>query len=279
MCQTPCAIHQAMEVRRLAWAGLEVNAAGQTAVIDLVEDFSRLHGDNPPAEEIPLSPPPATAVAGLLTHLHSDHADINALGRVLGPAGVVLRPEKSFGSEAEVALIDKPESELEESGLTTRVMKPWETVEIGPFSFTALPAADGFGDPQVSWCIAADGCRILHAGDTLFHGWWWLSALRQGPFDVAFLPVGGAIVDLPPRQPPSPLPAGMDPGQAAVAAKLLGARTVVPIHYGPLHEAPNYVQADDPAGSLRTAAAELGVEARVLRPGEQLSVQAQQMPH
>jgi hypothetical protein len=36
-----------MEVRRLAWAGLEVNAAGQTAVIDLVEDFSRLHGGNP----------------------------------------------------------------------------------------------------------------------------------------------------------------------------------------------------------------------------------------
>jgi L-ascorbate metabolism protein UlaG (beta-lactamase superfamily) len=72
-----------MEVRRLAWAGLEVNAAGQTVVVDLVEDFSGLHGGNPPAEEIPPSPTPATAVAGLLTHLHSDHADVDALGRVL----------------------------------------------------------------------------------------------------------------------------------------------------------------------------------------------------
>jgi L-ascorbate metabolism protein UlaG (beta-lactamase superfamily) len=261
-----------MEIRRLAWAGLEVNADGETAVIDFVEDFSGLHGDSSPGE-IPPSPASGTAVAGLLTHLHSDHADVDALGRALGPGAVVLRPEKSFGSEAEVALIDKPESALEESGLPTRVVNPWETVEIGPFGFTALPAADGFGDPQVSWCIAADGCRILHAGDTLFHGWWWLSALRQGPFDVAFLPVGGAVVDLPPRQPPSPLPAGMDPRQAAVAAKLLDARTVIPIHYGPLHEASNYVQSDDPPGSLRAAAAELGVEARVLQPGEGLSVQ------
>jgi L-ascorbate metabolism protein UlaG (beta-lactamase superfamily) len=261
-----------MEIRRLAWAGLEVSASGQTAVVDFVEDFSGLHGDELPAGEMSPSPTPGTAVAGLLTHLHSDHADVDALARALAPTAVVLRPEKSFGSGAEVALIEKSESALEESELITRVVVPWETVEIGPLSFTALPAADGFGDPQVSWCIAADGCRILHAGDTLFHGWWWLSALRQGPFDVAFLPVGGAIVDLPSRQPPSPLPAGMDPRQAAIAAKLLGAHTVVPIHYGPLHEASNYVQSDDPAGRLCAAAAELDIEARVLRPGERFSV-------
>lgn len=263
----------AMEVRRLAWAGLEVDAGGEIAVVDFVEDFSWMHGDDPPVGEIPPSPASGTAVAGLLTHLHWDHADVDALGRVLDPAAVVLRPEKSFGGEDEVALIEKPESELEECGLASRVVEPWETVEIGPFSLTALPAADGFGDPQVSWCIAADGCRILHAGDTLFHGWWWLSALRHGPFDVAFLPVGGAVVDLPARQPASPLPAGMDPRQAAVAAKLLGARTVVPIHYGRLHEASNYVQSDDPPGSLRVAAAELGIQARVLQPGERFSIQ------
>jgi L-ascorbate metabolism protein UlaG (beta-lactamase superfamily) len=263
-----------MEIRRLAWAGLEVSADGESALVDFVEDFSGLHGDEASVGEIPPSPASGTAVAGLLTHLHRDHADVNALGRALSPGAVVLRPEKSFGAEGEVALIEKSESALDESGLTTRVVAPWETVEIGAFSFTALPAADGFGDPQVSWCVAAEGCRILHAGDTLFHGWWWLSALRHGPFDVAFLPVGGAVVDLPSRQPPSLLPAGMDPRQAAVAAKLLGARTVVPIHYGSLHESANYVQADDPPGSLRTAATELGIEGRVLEPGERFSVQS-----
>jgi L-ascorbate metabolism protein UlaG (beta-lactamase superfamily) len=67
----------------------------------------------------------------------------------------------------------------------------------------------------------------------------------------------------------------MDPEQAAVAAKLLGARTVVPIHYRQLHEASNYVQSDDPPGSFSAAAAELGIEARVLRPGERFSVGVQ----
>lgn len=260
-----------MEVRRLAWAGLEVSAGGETALVDFVEDFGWMHRD-PPAGEIPPSPSPETAWAGLLTHLHLDHADADALARALRPGAPVLRPEKAVGSGDEVALVATAESALAGSALPDRVVPPWDTVEVGPFSFTALPAVDGFGDPQVSWAIAAEGCRILHAGDTLFHGWWWLAAIRHGPFDVAFLPAGGAVADLAARRPPSPFPAGMDPGQAAVAAKLLGAGTVVPIHYGPLHEAADYVQADDPAGSLLEAAAAQGVDARVLAPGESLSI-------
>jgi L-ascorbate metabolism protein UlaG (beta-lactamase superfamily) len=261
-----------MELRRLAWAGLEIRAGGKVIVVDLVEDFAHLHGGNAPTGEIPPSPPAAGVDVGLLTHLHSDHADIAALLRALRADGRVLGPEPAFGSGTETALVEGPESALEASGLSTRTVEPWQTIELGDLTITALPAADGFGDPQVSWCVAADGCRILHAGDTLFHGWWWLAATRHGPFDVAFLPAGGAVVDLPPRQPASPLPAGMGPQQAAVAAKLLGARLAVPIHYGALHEAPNYVQAEDPGGSFERATSELGVDARVLRPGERLSV-------
>ena len=86
------------------------------------------------------------------------------------------------------------------------------------------------------------------------------------------------VVDLPPRQPPSPLPAGADPRQAAAAAKLLQARQVVPIHYGQLHEAANYVQAGDPSGTLLATARELGVEARILQPGEQLRLESHAAP-
>lgn len=261
-----------MELRRLAWAGLEIRAGGKVIVIDLVEDFARLHG-NAPAEETPPSPPAETVDVGLLTHMHGDHADVAALSRALRADGRVLRPERACGSGAETALVAEPEAALAASELSVETVDPWQTVQLGALTITALPAADGFGDPQVSWCVAADGCRILHAGDTLFHGWWWLAAMRHGPFDVAFLPAGGAVVDLAPRQPPSPLPAGMDPRQAAVAAGLLGARLAVPIHYGPLHEAPNYVQAEDPARSFESAGAELGVDVRVLLPGERLSVE------
>lgn len=145
--------HRAMEVRRLAWAGLEVNAAGQTAVVDLVEDFSRLHGDNPPAEEIPPSPVPATVAAGLLTHLHSDHADVDALGRVLTPTAVVLRPDRSYGSKAEVALIEKAESELETSGLTTRV------VQLATRSFTGGGGCQHFAKALSTWLFYLSAVR------------------------------------------------------------------------------------------------------------------------
>jgi L-ascorbate metabolism protein UlaG (beta-lactamase superfamily) len=262
-----------VKLRRLAWAGLEVQTRDGTAVVDLVEDFSRLHGATPPSRELPPSPRQQSADVALLTHLHADHADIAAVERALRSGGSVIRPEAAFGGPTETALVDGPETALAASGLRTQVLRAWETMEVGPFSITALPAADGFGDPQVSWCIAAGGVRILHAGDTVFHGWWWLAAQRYGPFDVAFLPAGGAVVDLSPRQPPSPLPAGMDPRQAAVAGKLLAAKQVVPIHYGPLHEADNYKQANDPAGTFEAATRELGVEARMLRPGETISVQ------
>lgn len=263
-----------MEVRRLAWAGLEIRAGDQTLVVDLVEDFSRLHGGLTPDGQVPPPPKPGSIHAALLTHLHRDHADPDALTRALQSDAPVLRPVRASGQEAETALVRQTEAELDGSGLATRIVEAWETVEIGPFEITALPAVDGFGDPQVSWSIAAEGLRVLHGGDTLFHGWWWLMALRHGPVDAAFLPAGGAIVDLPSRQPPSPLPAGMDPGQAAVAAKLLQARQVVPIHYGSLHEAPNYVQVDDPPGTLRAAARAAGIEARMLVPGERFRIES-----
>lgn len=258
-----------MEVRRLAWAGIEVSAGGRRIVIDLVEDFSRMHGGDA-GGEIPRPPTRGSIDAGLLTHLHSDHADAEAVKRALRAGAPVFRPEPPTGSGDEIALVKRSESAFGESGLTMRIVRPWERVEVGPFAITAVPAVDGFGDAQVSWSVAAEGCRVFHAGDTLFHGWWWSAATRCGPFDAVFLPAGGAVAEFSSRQPPSPLPIGMDPDQAAVAAKLLGARLVVPIHYGPLHETPTYVQAHDPPGALRASAREQGVEARVLEPGESL---------
>jgi L-ascorbate metabolism protein UlaG (beta-lactamase superfamily) len=170
---------------------------------------------------------------------------------------VLLRPAPARGSGLETAGTAVAEAGLAERSLRTTALEPWETVEAGGFRLTAVPAVDGFGDPQVSWVIEAGGKRILHAGDTIFHGSWWLIAMRHGPFDAVFLPVNGAVCDFPHRQPPSPLPASLDPRQAAVAARLLGARLAVPIHYDTLYKPPIYAQVEDPAGSfLREAAAE-----------------------
>src|SRR5881398_3583524 len=55
--------------------------------------------------------------------------------------------------------------------------------------------------------------------------------MRCGPFDAVFLPVNGAVCEFPHRTPSSPLPADLDPEQAAVAAELLETPVAVPIHY------------------------------------------------
>jgi len=173
-----------------------------------------------------------------VTHLHPDHADATALKRALKPGAHVLRPAPLSGERLENAGVEAAEAGLREAELAAQAVEPWETVEIGPFSISAFPAADGTGDPQVSWAISAEDMTIVHCGDTLFHGWWWRAAMRFGPIDVAFLPVNGAVLDFPHRQPPSPLPAAMTPRDAATAARVLGAREAIPIHYDTFQHPP-----------------------------------------
>jgi L-ascorbate metabolism protein UlaG (beta-lactamase superfamily) len=263
--------HDEMQVRRLGWAGLEVTAAGRSLVVDLLEDMSPLAAFVGEARG-PLPPPSQDEVAGaLLTHLHADHTDAPAVARVLDPDGIVLRPQRACGEGLETIATLHAENGLAETGVATRVLEPWETTDLEPFTVTAVPAVDGFGDPQISWVIEAGNRRIFHGGDTVFHGSWWLIAMRFGPFDAAFLPANGAVCDFPHRQPASPLVCTMDPVQAAAAASLLNADLAIPIHYDTIHGPPVYIQVDRPAEAFTVAAAERGVAARVLEPGETLT--------
>ncbi len=262
-----------MRIRRLGWAGLEIEASGRTAVVDLLEDVSsmaRFIGE--PREPLLAPTNPGGVSVAMVTHLHSDHTDPGAIARALAPEGELLRPAPADGEGLQTAGLVVAEAGIVENRISSRTVEAWETVRIGGFELTAVPAADGFGDPQVSWVITADDQRILHAGDTLFHGWWWLTKMRHGPFDAVFVPVNGPVVDLPHRQPPSPLPAAMDPTQAAAAAALLQARIAVPIHYDTLHNAPIYTQADSPAPAFQAAGRERGLDTRVMAPGDWLEL-------
>jgi len=256
-----------MRVRRLGWAGLEIEVDGETAVLDPLQDTAPLRSFIGDAREPLLAPRPGARVA-LVTHLHSDHTDPAAIAAALGPEGVLLRPEPAQGEGLEVIGTKRAEDGLAELGVPARVVAPWETVTDGPFALTAVPAVDGFGDPQIGWVIGGGGRRIVAYGDTIFHGSWWLTTMRHGPFDAAFLPVNGAVVDLPHRQPPSPLTASMNPEQAAVAADLLEAEIAVPVHYDTLYKPPIYIQVDDPGGAFERASE----RARVLAPGEWLEL-------
>jgi L-ascorbate metabolism protein UlaG (beta-lactamase superfamily) len=263
-----------MRIRRLGWAGIELEAGETTAVVDLLEDLGPMRRFVGEAKE-PLPPPAApegTIALAFVTHLHSDHTDPAALARVLAPDATVLRPAAAAGAGAETAGTAVAEHGLRERELRTQTVEPWETVTVGPFTATAVPAVDGFGDPQVSWVIRADDLTIIHCGDTLFHGSWWLTKLRTGPIDVAFLPVNGPIVTLPHRQPPSRLAAAMGPVEAAEAAAILEVGVAVPIHYDTIDNEPVYRQVHDPSAAFADAAAARGVTSQILPPATDLAV-------
>ncbi len=257
-----------MRIRRLGWAGLEIQANGTTAVIDLLEALGPMERFiGPPRGPLPGPTTPGSVSVALVTHMHGDHADPHALARALRPDGLVLRP-----APAEDELMPFVGETFGELGLRTQIVAPWETVNAGPFEITAIPAADGFGDPQISWVVAAGDTRILHCGDTVFHGWWWLAKQRHGPFDAAFLPVNGPVVNLPTRQPHSTLPAAMDPCQAAEAAALLEPTVAIPIHYDTLENPPMYTQVSEPAEAFVAAARARGVQAQVAGAGQELDL-------
>jgi L-ascorbate metabolism protein UlaG (beta-lactamase superfamily) len=223
-----------MELRWLGWAGVELKSGDSTLVIDPLEDPTAVFAWSGPdtTRNVPEVVPPraGAAVAGLVTHLHRDHADAAALTKALAAGAPVYEPESGGGDEFENLALAQAEHELAKSGLERRHTNPWETTEAGPFRITALPAVDGTGDPQVSWLVEADGVRVLHLGDTIFHGYWWRMARRHGPFDAVCVPVNGAVLTFPHRQPASPFVGALDPDQAAVAARILGANLAIPIH-------------------------------------------------
>jgi L-ascorbate metabolism protein UlaG (beta-lactamase superfamily) len=263
-----------MKVRWLGWAGAEIEAEGATVVIDPVTDpgatFAAL-GERAKEVEVPVvveSDAQGTAVAGLVTHLHRDHTDAGALAAALADDATVHEPAWPGGADFENLALAQANAELEQAAVRRRTVEIWESVEAGPFTLTALPAVDGLGDPQVSWVVEAEDQRVLHLGDTIFHGYWWRMTQRHGPFDLVFAPINGAAVNFPHLQPPSPLAAAMEPEQAAIAAEALGAGTVIPMHYGGFEVDPFYLPVQDPLARFEAATGERPYETRVLEPGD-----------
>ena len=262
-----------MRLRWLGWAGVELEAGDATVVLDPLADAAAVFaplGERVAAVPLPhvVAPGAGRAVAGLVTHLHRDHADAAALAAALAPGAPVLGPPSGDGEGLEEIALAKAEHELAAAGLTLRRLGPWESATAGPFALTALPAVDGTGDPQVSWLVEAGGVRVLHLGDTMMHGYWWRIALRHGPFDAVLAPVNGAVVGFPHRRPPSPGPIVLDPEQAAVAAEILGVRLAIPIHAEGYEIDGIYAPVKDAARRFATAAADRGVATRTLEPGE-----------
>lgn len=245
-----------LRIQRLAWAGIRLQLPQATLFIDPLV--------NPDAWGTALKDrlvPVGDAVGDtsvLITHAHPDHFDAKAAADALAHGGTLVHP-------AGTNPLPVP------AGARARPGTLWEPQLLGDFTATAVPASDGYGDPQVSWVISAAGRRIFHGGDTLWHGHWWRIGRQFGPFDAAFLPVNGARFGW--RKPVSGLPGVLTPDQAVAAAEILGARRLIPIHYG-VSGIAEYVEVDDPIGRLREATRAKPVRIEALVPGAWLDWQA-----
>jgi L-ascorbate metabolism protein UlaG (beta-lactamase superfamily) len=259
-----------MKIRRLGWAGIEVLSGDDSLVVDFVHGTAALRTLPSGA----FVPPTRAAATALVTHLHADHTDVAAIESAVGPDGVVLRPERFHGTPEEAVWTAAQEDALAASRLDTRIVSDWQRIDLSPFTVTAVPSVDGLGDPQVNWVIEADGRRVFHGGDTVFHGFWWLIAGRVGPMDIAVLPINGAAVDFPHLQPASPLPAVLTPEQAVHAAVILGANALVPMHFG-LDIPPYYSEEPDVLARVEAAASGQSLRVVTLKPGEVLEAGAQ----
>ncbi len=165
---------------------------------------------NPTAPSGPEGVPKAEFL--LLTHDHFDHAaDAVLLARQTGALVVGI-----FELAGDLKARGVPESQLLHGG---NGMNVGGTVLLDGFSFTMTEARHScaLGVPVGYVIQTPSGLTIYHSGDTgIFAGMALIGELHS--IDVAMLPIGSVFT--------------MDFRQAAKAASLLRAKTVIPMHYG-----------------------------------------------
>lgn len=243
-----------MRIQRLSWAGIKIEAGETTLFVDAIENAPNWNTGEDPVIKIAAETPSRHAA---ITHTHSDHFDPTTLESVLGEQGSLICPKSGVDSLTGKTL------QVRGVELYEPIFLDWLNADIMAVS---VPASDGWGDPQVSWIIDAEGRRIIHCGDTIWHGHWWNIARQYGPFDLAFMPINSVTYDRG-RFSGSQVPATLTPEQAVTAGQILGAKRICPIHFG-MHDPGHYVEFPDAKNAFLKIARERGAATLLLKPGE-----------
>jgi L-ascorbate metabolism protein UlaG (beta-lactamase superfamily) len=155
-----------------------------------------------------------------LTHGHADHcADAVAVAKRCGSSCVAIVELAKWLEEQGVEEVSDPNigGTVSFDWGWVKLVPAWHTNTVpgnpdSPFSATgghAIGTATGL-------VIEIGGVTVYHAGDTCLFGDMKLIAERN-PIDIALLPIGGHYT--------------MDRHDAVVAAELIGAGTVIPMHF------------------------------------------------
>ncbi len=178
----------------------------------------------------------------LLTHGHVDHlGDTVSIAKRAGAHVVAIVELAAEIAGNGVAQVTNP-------NLGGTVKFDWGWVKLVPAWHTAVSPS---GTPHVSagLLIHYGGKLICHLGDTCLFSDLQLVARRGDRVDVALVPIGGHFT--------------MDRIDAVTAAELVGASTVIPIHYdtfGPIQADAEAFKADVEAGGFGNVV--------ILQPGE-----------
>jgi len=166
--------------------------------------------------------PPADII--LVTHEHYDHCSLEDIGKIATASTVVVTEAKSA---------KKIDGDV-------RVMAPGDELDLGGITVKAVPSYNldkKFHPKKNNWLgfvVTADGTAIYHAGDTDR-----IPEMKEIKADIALLPVSGTYV--------------MTAAEAADAARDIGPRVAIPMHYGSLvgSEADAVEFAEALAGEMR----------------------------
>jgi L-ascorbate metabolism protein UlaG (beta-lactamase superfamily) len=191
-------------IKWLGHAGFQITSENGTVIVI-----------DPWLTDNPLAPCKAEAITKadfvLVTHDHFDHvADAASIVKATG-AALVGMPE-TVGRMKEEAGV--PDSQI----VFGMGMNIGGTVSSHGIAITMVQAfhSSQTGSPAGYIIKLEDGFTVYHAGDTgIFSSMELLGDLFE--IDLALLPIGGVFT--------------MDPKQASVAANLLKAKAVIPMHY------------------------------------------------
>ncbi|WP_340024156.1 metal-dependent hydrolase [Paenibacillus sp. FSL K6-1096] len=187
--------------------------------------------------------------AVLLTHAHMDH--------ILDAVPIAERNQAVVVANVELA------GHLEGQGAKKTIgMNIGGTVDLGfakatmihAFHTSSITLEDGqriYGGTPAGFIVEAEGRTVLHAGDTgLFGDLKMFGELYS--IDLAILPIGGHFT--------------MGPEHALIAAKWLGAKQVLPVHYN------TFPPIRQDAGAFVKALEEAGIRGTALGLGESLEL-------
>jgi L-ascorbate metabolism protein UlaG (beta-lactamase superfamily) len=217
-----------------------------------------------PVTEYPTDPVPTPEVENsfaVVSHHHSDHFDPANIAVAIGKNGF-LALEETIGNWADTRTLN-----VMKVSMYQPVMMPRGKAI---FCATPVPAIDGLGAPQTSWVIDAQGIRVLHLGDTQWHGGFWDIARAYGPFDVMFLPING-FQQVVGRYRKVGQPMSLSPAQAASAVELFRPAIAIPIHYGE-PSPPTYLEVEHPLETFRALTESSQTRVVALQQGERLEV-------